>query len=61
MKDPWEKPGQSTIAAALAARDTTLLRKIAAERKGLTEQQRQALLFLAEMLDCAANRKPDRT
>ncbi len=61
MTDSAEKPGQSTIEAALAARDTALLRKIAAERKGLTDQQRKALLFLAEMLDYAASRKVEPT
>ncbi len=60
MTESSERPGQSTIEAALATRDTALLRKIAAERKGLTEQQRQALFFIAEMLDFA-NRKTDNT
>ncbi len=44
-------PGRSLIEAALAARDTQLLRAIAAERKGLTDQQRQALLLVADILD----------
>ena len=43
-------PGRSIIEAALAARDTHLLRAIAAERKGLNDQQRQALLLLADLL-----------
>ncbi len=45
------QPGQSIIEGALAARDTHLLRAIAAERKGLTDKQRQALLLLADLLD----------
>ncbi len=48
---PEDTPGRSIIEAALADRDTTLLRKIAAERKGLTDQQRRGLLLLAELLD----------
>ncbi len=50
------KPGQSIIELAFAARDTDLIRKIATERKGLTDQQRQALLLLADLLDWAAER-----
>jgi hypothetical protein len=49
-----DKPGKSIIEAALAERDTGLLRKIAAERKGLTDQQRRALLLVADLLDGAA-------
>ncbi len=51
------KPGQSIIELALAARDSGLLRKIAAERKGLTDQQRQALMLLADLLERAANKR----
>ncbi len=51
------KPGQSIIEAALSARDTGLLRKIAAERMGLTEEQRQALTLVADLLDRAADRR----
>ncbi len=47
------KPGRSIIEGALAARETHLLRAIAAERKGLTDQQRQALLLVADILDHA--------
>ncbi len=47
------QPGRSIIEGALAARDTQLLRAIAAERKGLTDQQRQALLLVADILDHA--------
>jgi hypothetical protein len=47
------QPGQSIIESALAARDTHLLRAIAAERKGLTDQQRHALLLIADILDHA--------
>lgn len=51
------KPGQSIVEAALKARDTRLLRQIAAERKGLSEQQRQALLLVADLLDRAADKR----
>ncbi len=47
-------PGRTIIEAALADRDTGLLRKIAVERKGLTDQQRRALLLVADLLDDAA-------
>ena len=53
-----DKPGQSTIEAALAAGDTALLRKLASERKGLTDQQRSALLLVADLLDRAGSRHP---
>ncbi len=53
------KPGQSIIELALAARDTGLLRKIAAERKGLTDQQRQALMLVADLLELAADKRAD--
>ncbi len=59
VTDSSEKPGQSTIEAAILGGDTTLSRKIAAERKGLTEQQRQALLLVADLLDYAAKRRAD--
>ncbi len=49
-------PGRTIIEAALADRDTGLLRKIAAERKGLTDQQRRALLLVADLLDDAATK-----
>ncbi len=52
-----ERPGQSIIQAAIEARDTALLRKIAAERKGLTDQQRQALLLVADLLDRAVKKR----
>ncbi len=55
-----DKPGKSIIEAALAARDTRLLRNIAAERKGLTDQQRTVLLFVADLLDRAAARHSDQ-
>jgi hypothetical protein len=57
VTDFGNKPGQSTIETALAARDTGLLRKIAAERKGLTEQQRNALTLVADLLDRAADKR----
>ncbi len=56
MDRPGPKPGQSIVELALAARDTALLRKIATERKGLTDQQRQALLLMADMLDQAEHK-----
>lgn len=43
-------PGRSTIEAAIAEKDTVLLRKIAAERKGLRDDQRRALLLVADLL-----------
>jgi hypothetical protein len=52
-----DKPGRSTIDAALAARDTGLLRKIATDRKGLTEEQRSALMLVADLLDRAADKR----
>ncbi len=57
MSGPSPKPGQGIIELAFAARDTDLLRKIAAERKGLTDQQRQALLLVADLLDRAADKR----
>lgn len=58
MPDSPDKPGQSTIEAALAAGDTALLRKLAMERKGLSEQQRNALLLVADLLERAGSRHP---
>ena len=46
-------PGRSVIEAAIAERDTALLRRIAAERKGLNDEQRRALLLLADLLERA--------
>ncbi len=51
---PADKPGKSIIEAAVAARDTALLRSIAAERKGLNDEQRRALLLLSDLLDRAS-------
>ncbi len=59
-RDSSERPGQSIVEMALAARDTCLLRSIAAQRKGLTDQQRRALLFVADLLDLAVARHPDQ-
>ncbi len=59
MAIPPPKPGQSTIEAALAARDTALLRTIAMHRKGLMDDQRRALLLIADLLDHAAKRSAD--
>ena len=52
-----DKPGQSTIEAALETRDSGLLRKIALERKGLTDEQRNALTLVADLLDRAADKR----
>ncbi len=49
--------GRSIIEAALAAHDTPLLRSIAAERRGLTDQQRQALLLVADLLDRTVDKR----
>jgi hypothetical protein len=46
-----DAPGRTLIEAAIAERDTGLLRKIAAERKGLNDEQRRALLLLADLLE----------
>ncbi len=46
-----DQPGRSIVEAALASRDVALLRGIAAERKGLTDQQRSALLLVADLLE----------
>lgn len=54
------RPGKSIIEAAFVSRDTRLLRAIAAERKGLTDQERQALLLLADLLDRAAKQEKGR-
>ncbi len=54
--DAQERPGSSVIEAALADRDTVLLRKIASARKGLTDEQRRALLLVADLLDRAEKR-----
>ncbi len=54
---PTDHPGRGVIEAALAEHDTALLRRIAAERKGLTDQQRRALLLLADLLDGVAERR----
>jgi hypothetical protein len=45
------------LTAALADRDTRLLRNIAAGQKGLSNQQRQALLLMADIFDRAAGRE----
>ncbi len=55
--DSGERPGQSIIQTAVETRDTALLRKIAAERKGLTDRQRQALLLVADLLDRAIKKR----
>ncbi len=51
------KPGQSVIESALATRDSNLLRKIAAERKGLTDEQRNALKLVADLLDRSTDKR----
>ncbi len=57
MTSPGEKPRQNTIEAAFVARDSGLLRKIAAGRKGLTDQQRNGLKLLADLLDRPAEKR----
>lgn len=57
MSESRDKPGQGIIETALAARDTSLLRQIAKKRKGLTDQQRQALLLVADLLDRAVDKR----
>ncbi len=50
-RDSCNRPGKSIVEMVLVARDTGLLRSIAAQRKGLTDQQRRALLLVADLLD----------
>lgn len=57
MTEFANKPGQSIIEAALVSRDTALLRKIADERKGLSDQQRNALRLVADLLDRATDKR----
>jgi hypothetical protein len=57
MSGPHPKPGQGIVESALAARDSDLIRKIAAERKGLTEEQRNALKLVADLLDRATDKR----
>ncbi len=57
MSGPHPKPGQGIVESALAARDSNLLRKIAVERKGLTEEQRNALKLVADLLDRATDKR----
>ncbi len=57
MSGPSPTPGQNTIEAAFLARNSGLLREIAAERKGLTDQQRNALKLLADLIDRAVERR----
>ncbi len=52
-----DRPGKSIVQMAIAARDTHLLRSIAAERKGLTDQQRRVLLLVADLLDHEAAKR----
>ncbi len=56
MSGAEPKPDQDIIELAIAARDSTLLRKIALGREGLTGQQRQALALMAALLDRAADK-----
>lgn len=57
MSGAEPKPDQGIIELALAARDSVLLRKIAVGRQGLTDQQRQALTLVADLLDRAADKR----
>lgn len=50
MTEATEKPGRHVVESAIAARDVGLLRKIAAERKDLDDQQRYALSLVADLL-----------
>ncbi len=45
-----DMPGRSIIEGAISDHDALLLRKIAAERKGFNDDQRRALLLLADLL-----------
>ncbi len=49
--DYLESSPRRNVPQAIASGDTTLLRKIAMARKSLTDQQRQALIFMADLLD----------
>lgn len=49
------------LSAAIADRDTRLLRNIAAEQNDLSDQQRQALLLMANIFDRAAGEGGSQT
>ncbi len=57
MTEYTDRPPRKNLAQAIATRDIVLLRKIAAERKELTDQQRQGLTFVADLFDRAADRR----
>jgi hypothetical protein len=56
--DYLEGSPRRNLPQAIEAGDTTLLRKIAVQRKSLTDQQRQALTLVADLLDRPAALPP---
>ncbi len=48
--------GGHAIANAIEQRDAAMLRKLAAEAPGLTDQQRTALKLLADLIEYAAKK-----
>lgn len=53
MTERTEKPGRHIVECAISTHDADLLRKIAMERRDLNNQQRDAFLLLADLLDGA--------
>lgn len=51
MTERPDTPGRHIVESAIATQDGSLLRKIALERKDLNNQQRDALLLVADLLD----------
>lgn len=49
--------GGHAISAAIEQRDGAMLRKLANDAPGLTDQQRTALKLLADLIDYAAKKK----
>jgi len=58
MTERPETPGRHIVESAITTRDAGLLRKVARERKGLNNQQRDALLLVADLLDGAMQTPP---
>lgn len=58
MTERTDKPGRHIVESAITTRDAGLLRTVAMERKDLNNQQRDALLLVADLLD-GALRTPD--
>jgi len=50
MTERTDKPGRHIVESAITTRDAGLLRKVAMERKDLNDQQRDALLLVADLL-----------